>query len=202
MTSGVRREDGGPRPAVDDQAAAAVPGRWGDDGEFSMFVAARWRALTHTAYLLTGDFHEAEDLVQATLARVYPHWRRIRQETAESYVRRCLVNTHRSRHRKRRIVHFLVPLLPDSASPAADADPSAAGEERDVLLRALADLPVRMRTVVVLRYWEDLSAEDVARALGCSVGTVKSQASRALVKLRDHPALAGHPLAGRLGESR
>ncbi|MEU6851470.1 SigE family RNA polymerase sigma factor [Actinacidiphila alni] len=170
----------------------------GPDERFSRFVAARWRALTHTAYLLTGDFHEAEDLVQTTLARVYTHWHRVRPDTAEQYVRRALVNANRSRYRKRRVVHLLQAALPESL--AADGGGLGAGEERDALIDALADLPERQRAVVVLRYWEDLPAEEVARTLGCSVGTVKSQASRALAKLRGHRALVGHPLATRLGD--
>lgn len=164
------------------------------DADFSRFVAGRWRALTHTAYLLTGDFHEAEDLVQATLVKVYPHWRRVRPDTAEQYVRRALVNTNRSRHRRRRVVHLLLPALPDhSAVEHGAGGPGGAGAgERDALVRALAELPERQRAVVVLRYWEDLSAEEVAATLRCSVGTVKSQASRALAKLRRSPALADH----------
>lgn len=173
----------------------------GADGEFSRFVAARWRALTHTAYLLTGDFHEAEDLVQTTLVKVYPHWRRVRLETADQYVRRALVNTNRSRHRRRRVVQLLLPSLPDTS--AVDHGGSAQeGAERDVLVRALAELPERQRAVVVLRYWEDLSAEEVAMTLRCSVGTVKSQASRALAKLRRSPALAPYSLTPRIGGPR
>lgn len=166
----------------------------GADADFSRFVAGRWRALAHTAYLLTGDFHEAEDLVQATLVKVYPHWRRLRPDTAEQYVRRALVNTNRSRHRRRRVVQLLLPSLPDhcAVENSAGGPGGADGGERDALVRALAALPERQRAVVVLRYWEDLPAEEVAATLRCSVGTVKSQASRALAKLRRNPALAEH----------
>ncbi|WUH89404.1 SigE family RNA polymerase sigma factor [Streptomyces sp. NBC_00433] len=173
----------------------------GPDADFSRFVGARWRALTHTAYLLTGDFHEAEDLVQATLAKVYPHWRRVRTETAEHYVRRALVNTNRSRHRRRRVVQLLLPSLPDT-SAVDNGGGAQQGAERDVLVRALSELPERQRAVVVLRYWEDLSAEEVAATLRCSVGTVKSQASRALAKLRHSPELAHYSLAGGNGDPR
>ncbi|MEY9877325.1 RNA polymerase sigma-70 factor (sigma-E family) [Streptacidiphilus sp. MAP12-33] len=145
-----------------------------------------------TAYLLTGDFHEAEDLVQTTLTKVYPYWRGVRAETADAYVRRALVNTNRSRHRRRRVVQLLTPFVPDH--PAADAGRDADGE-RGVLVALLAELPERQRAVVVLRYWEDLGAEEVAELLGCSVGTVKSQASRALAKLRGHPALGEYALS-------
>jgi RNA polymerase sigma-70 factor (sigma-E family) len=169
--------------------AVATGGRHGGDegwGDFSSFVAARWSALVRTAYLLTGDFHEAEDVVQSTLAKVYPHWSKLREETADAYVRRALVNNNRSRHRRRRVAQLLMPFVPDR--PAAD---SGRGDlaERDLLVSLLAELPERQRAVVVLRYWEDLPAEEVAELLGCSVGTVKSQASRALAKLREHPEL-------------
>ena len=173
----------------------------GPDSDFTRFVAARWRALTHTAYLLTGDFHEAEDLVQTTLSRVYVHWRRVRPETAEHYVRRALVNNNRSRYRKRRITHLLLAVLPESPAVTDDGGFRTA-DDSDALMDALGDLPERQRAVVVLRYWEDLSAEEVAQTLGCSVGTVKSQASRALAKLRTHPVLAEHPLTSRLGDPR
>ncbi|WP_439145255.1 SigE family RNA polymerase sigma factor [Streptantibioticus silvisoli] len=142
-----------------------------------------------TAYMLTGDFHEAEDLVQTTLIKLHAQWRRVRRETADQYVRRALVNNNRSRHRKRRVVHLLTPFLPDvSQAPPPAYDGDAA------LFDALATLPPRQRAVVVLRYWEDLSAEEVARTLGCTVGTVKSTASRALAKLRSHPAVAAGAL--------
>ncbi len=164
------------------------PARGSDDAQFSEYVAARWGALVRTAYLLTGDFHEAEDLVQVTLTKAYPHWRRIREETVTSYLRRALVNNNRSRVRRRRVTHLLMPFLPDTPASAG----STPGEDRDLLVAALAGLPERQRAVVVLRYWEDLSVEEVAHELGCSVGTVKSQSSRALAKLRADPALIGH----------
>lgn len=183
------------------QASAGSDADNGSDAEFSRFVGARWRALTHTAYLLTGDFHEAEDLVQTTLVKVYPHWRRVRLETADQYVRRALINTNRSRHRRRRVVQLLLPSLPDT-SAVEHGGGAPEGAERDVLVRALAELPERQRAVVVLRYWEDLSAEEVATTLRCSVGTVKSQASRALAKLRRRPDLAHYSLSSGIGDPR
>ena len=179
------------------------PAEVGDtDTEFSRFVAARWRSLTHTAYLLTGDFHEAEDLVQTTLVRVYPHWHRLRPGTAEHYVRRALVNTNRSRHRRRRIVHLLLPVLPDTHPAREDRVGVGSVEEHDTIVRVLNLLPERQRAVVVLRYCEDLSAEEVAEILGCSVGTVKSQSSRALARLRSHPDVARTFPTSRLGDPR
>nr|WP_042406087.1 SigE family RNA polymerase sigma factor [Streptacidiphilus carbonis] len=172
------------RDRTEDRSGARAD-RGEDDARFSAFVAARWSALVRTAYLLTGDFHEAEDLVQTTLAKAYPQWRRIRDDTVAGYMRQALVNNNRSRVRRRRVVQLLTPFLPDTSAPA-DAD-----QEPDVLVAALAALPERQRAVVVLRYWEDLSVEQVAHELGCSTGTVKSQASRALARLRTDPNLAG-----------
>lgn len=161
---------------------------WADVG-FDAFAALRWRRLVRTAYLLTGDHHEAEDLVQATLAKVYPHWSRIsRLESPDAYLHRAMVNNNVSRQRRRRVVQFLTPWIPDRVQQSG----AAQVEQRSLLLRALAELPPRQRAVVVLRYWEDLSEQQVAEALGCSPGNVKSQASRGLRKLRDHPALAGY----------
>lgn len=159
------------------------------DADFADFVTARWSRLVRTAYLLTGDFHEAEDLVQTTLVKLYGRWRLVggRPGTG-TYVCRSLVNNNRSRHRKRRVAHLLTAFLPDT--PVTDRTDGV--EERDALLEALAALPERQRAVVVLRYWDDLGEDEVAAVLRCSVGTVKSQASRGLAKLRAHPALAAH----------
>jgi RNA polymerase sigma-70 factor (sigma-E family) len=165
------------------------------DWDFDTFAAARWPHLVRTAYLLTGDHHEAEDLVQSTLAKVYLGWSRIRcLDVPDAYVHRALVNNNISRFRKRRVAHLLTPLLPERAR----ADPHLDIEDRALLMAALATLPPRQRAAVVLRYWEDLSEQQVADILGCSPGNVKSQASRGLRKLRDHPALA--ELAGTAGK--
>lgn len=155
--------------------------------DFETFAAARWPRLLRTAYLLTGDHHEAEDLVQVTLAKLYPAWPRVRGlDEPDAYVRRALVNNNLSRFRKRRVVQLLTPRLPERAQEGG----AARTEERSLLLEALGTLPPRQRAVVVLRYWEDLSEQQAAEVLGCSPGNVKSQASRGLRKLRDHPALA------------
>lgn len=166
------------------------------DVEFTRYTVARWPHLVRTAHMLTGDFHEAEDLVQTTLAKVYAQWSRLRPELVDAYVRRALVNNNLSRHRRRRVTQLLTAFLPDTAG-----EPPATGhlEQRELLVEALAELPERQRAVVVLRYWEDLSVEETARTLGCSVGTVKSQAFRALDKLRGHPALVDFALATRGG---
>ncbi|WP_328958899.1 SigE family RNA polymerase sigma factor [Kitasatospora purpeofusca] len=169
--------------------AAAGEGSGVRELGFEGFAATRWRRLVRTAYLLTGDYHEAEDVVQATLAKVFRSWSRIsRLEEPDAYVHRALVNNNLSRHRRRRVRQLLVPVLPERAHTSGHRDV----EERSVLLQALAELPPRQRAVVVLRYWEDMSENQVAEVLGCSAGNVKSQASRGLAKLRGHPALASY----------
>jgi RNA polymerase sigma-70 factor (sigma-E family) len=137
--------------------------------------------------LLTGDFHEGEDLAQTGLVKLYLAWPRVRAEGADAYARRILVNAYLDRVRGQRL--RIVPMA-DPPEPAhrPGTDP---GDSREALLQALAELPPRMRAAVLLRCWEDLSEDAVATALGCSRGTVKSQLSRALAKLRAHPALAG-----------
>ncbi|MFE4514655.1 SigE family RNA polymerase sigma factor [Kitasatospora sp. NPDC056783] len=174
-----------PRPVP---APASTSGPGLRELGFEAFAATRWPRLVRTAYLLTGDHHEAEDVVQATFAKVFRNWSRIsRLEEPDAYVHRALVNNNLSRHRRRRVRQLLVPVLPDRASAAGGGH---GVEERSVLIQALAELPRRQRAVVVLRYWEDMSERQVAEVLGCSPGNVKSQASRGLAKLRGHPALA------------
>ncbi|PWI10378.1 SigE family RNA polymerase sigma factor [Streptomyces sp. NWU339] len=158
------------------------------EAEFKEFVTARWSHLVRTAYLLTGDVHHAEDLTQTALAKAYRSWRRVsRSDRPEAYVRRILVNCNSDRFRKRRVTEALTAVPPEVAG--RDEAVSWA-DERSALLAALAGLPPKQRAVVVMRYWEDLSEAEVAEVLGCSPGTVKSQASKALAKLRTHPGLA------------
>jgi len=157
--------------------------------EFGQFMAARWASLVRLAYGLTGDRWLAEDVAQAALASAYAAWWRVRRaEDPDAYVRRILVNTSNRRFRRRQVTeHAREPGgLPDRAV----ADPSDLIGQRSALLSALRELPGRQRAIVVLRYWEDLSDAQVAAALGCTEGTVRSQASRALVKLRGSAALA------------
>lgn len=152
-----------------------------DEERFREFVSEQWGLLTRMAYLLTGDRGAAEDLVQSALEKTHRRWGRIlRKDTPGVYVRRVMVNTAISWRRRRRVVE--VPLLEDDATSAPDAYDRA--ENRHQLLGALRRLPPRMRAVLVLRYFEDLSEADIARVLGCSTGTVKSQASRGLDRLR------------------
>ncbi|MDQ0904517.1 SigE family RNA polymerase sigma factor [Streptomyces canus] len=162
------------------------------DAEFQSFVVGRWPRLLRTAFLLTGEQHAAEDLVQSTLERAYVAWRRVgAADDPDAYVRRVMINAHARRHR-RRLKEFLAPKdyagltheLPDADDRIARAD------DRGALLTALAALPVRQREAVVLRYWEDLSEAQAAEAMECSVGTVKSNTARGIAKLRALPGLA------------
>ena len=153
---------------------------------FNTFVAARSRHLLQTAYLLTGDRHRAEDLLQTALTRAYLRWDRIVSEDPEGYVRRTLVNAHIDWWRRRPWREEPTAELPDRPEP----DAAGAYDARDAVLQALAVLSRRQRAVVVLRYYEDLSEHEIAAALGCSTGTVKSAASRAMAKLREHPGLS------------
>lgn len=157
--------------------------------DFAEYATTAWPRLVRTAQLLTGDFHEAEDLVQTTLVKVYGHWRRIPRAEIDFYVRRALVNNNISRLRRKRVTHLLTPLLPESARHA-HAGHAETVERRTALLEALAGLSPRQRAVMVLRYWEDLNEQDIAKVLNCSVGTVKTHARRGLEALRAHPALA------------
>ncbi len=148
---------------------------------FDDFVAARSRALLRTAYLLTHDHALAEDLLQTALAKAWFAWRRI-DGSPEPYVRRILVNTYASWWRRKWNGEHPTDELPERAT----ADP---GAEPTDLWQAMERLPRRQRAVVVLRYFEDLTEAQTAELLGCSVGTVKSQCSKALAKLRIDPAL-------------
>ena len=164
----------------------------GTDEEFDSFMRGRWPAMVRLAYALTGDAGHAEDLAQAAFARAYASWGRVRRAgNPDAYVRRIVINENRSRFRKRRVAEEL---RGDLAATMADA-PAGAGREpgeHSELLDALGRLGPRQRAVVVLRYWLDLSEAETAAQLNCSVGTVKSQASRALATLRK-TAAPGQP---------
>ncbi|MFF9003245.1 SigE family RNA polymerase sigma factor [Streptomyces achromogenes] len=162
------------------------------DEEFQSFMVGRWPRLMRTAFLLTGEQHAAEDLVQSTLEQVYTAWRRVgAADDPEAYVRRVMINAHARKHR-RRLREFLAP-KDDSGlvrEVADTGDRIAQADDRSALLKALAQLPARQREAVVLRYWEDLTETQAAEAMGCSVGTVKSSAAKGIAKLRAIPALA------------
>ena len=152
-----------------------------EQAEFSEFVAGRWTWLYQAALLLTGDRGHAEDLAQATLVRVFGSWSRVRRaENMNAYTMQILINQNKNRFRKLRVEEHLTSAVPDRS----DVDSTARSDQRSALMAALAGLPKRQRAVVLLRYWEGYSEAETAAILGCSAGTVKSQASKALAKLR------------------
>jgi RNA polymerase sigma-70 factor (sigma-E family) len=162
--------------------------------EFTEFAVGAAPRLRRTAFLLCGDWHTAEDLTQTTLARMFVSWRRIRrQDAVYAYASRTLVNIFLADRRRRRGRELLTGWLPERPDPAAAGGP----EVRMVVLAALATLPPKTRVVVVMRYWADLSVDQVADVLGCSAGNVKSQSARGLDKLR---AILGSGLLDRSSE--
>jgi RNA polymerase sigma-70 factor (sigma-E family) len=164
-----------------------VPDR---DREFRAYFEARAGVLRRTAYLLCGDWHRAEDLAQTALAKLYVAWPRIsRDGQVDAYVRkivvRAAIDDSRRWFRRHERAMSAVPDTVPAPAPGVD----------DVLdvRRALADLPIGQRAVVILRYWEDLPVAETAELLGCSEGTVKSQAAKGLATLRRLLA-AGRPM--------
>lgn len=156
--------------------------------DFREFVAARQRALLRTAWLLTGDWAAAEDLVQTALMRAWPHWRRLSgQGDAERYVRRIVVNSFNSGWRRRWRGETPTLDLPHQQAP----DAFGAVDLQQSLAAAVLALPARQRAVVVLRFFDDLTEAQTADVMGVAVGTVKSQTSKALASLRANPALTG-----------
>jgi RNA polymerase sigma-70 factor (sigma-E family) len=173
-------EQAGPEVAAGPPGGRAEAERAGDP-EFREYVTQRGRALLRTAYLLTGNLADAEDLVQAALAKTYLAWDRIEDRGAlDGYVRRAMVNTHISWWRRRRVQEFPTDELPDRAV----ADHAGDSDLQETMRRAIDRLPHRMRAAVVLRYYEDMTEAEVAERLGVSLGTVKSTVSRAVAKLR------------------
>ncbi|MEV5964004.1 SigE family RNA polymerase sigma factor [Kribbella sp. NPDC051952] len=163
------------------------------DKEFSEYVAQRRTQLRRIAYLVCGDVHKAEDLVQTALMKLYVAWTKVqRGGNVDAYVRRIIVNSaiDESRRPWRREDAGLEGLDPMAAE-------GLAVEDRRALMEALATLPLGQRRVVVLRYFVGLTIEETAADLNCSTGTVKSQSNRALTRLNDlltaeFGALGGH----------
>ena len=163
------------------------------DAEFREFMHARWPAMVRLAYGLTGDQGHAEDVAQAAFARAYASWPRVRRSgDPNAYVRRIVINENRNRFRKRRVAERLTD---SSLIDAPWTDATREYDERSALIAALRRLGPRQRAVIVLRYWMDMSEQETAAALDCSVGTVKSQASRALATLRQATELVDGELA-------
>ncbi|WP_335976874.1 MULTISPECIES: SigE family RNA polymerase sigma factor [Streptomycetaceae] len=158
--------------------------------EFDEFVVARSAVLFRGALILTGNREAAEDLVQETLERACRKWRTIAAKDApEAYVRRIMVNLANDRWRRfrRTVPHD------DGVERAAAGDQYGQIDTRDQLLRALQSLPMRMRTVVVLRYFHDLSDDEIAADLRISPSTVRSQLARGIGKLRGQFPALSHP---------
>ncbi|GAA4202480.1 MULTISPECIES: SigE family RNA polymerase sigma factor [Microbispora] len=154
-----------------------------DRADFERYVEQRSDRMLRTAYLLCRDWATAEDLVQTALAKAWLAWRRV-GDNPDPYVYRILANTHASWWRRRWRGEQPTEVLPEPAvGDAADLFGS-----RDAVRRALAGLPPKQRAVIVLRYFADLGDDRIAEILGCSAATVRSQASRALARLRVDPA--------------
>ena len=160
-----------------------------DEAGYREYVIHRLDGFRRTAFLLCGDWHQADDLVSIALVKLLRHWRRVSvMEQPDAYVRRILLRTWLDERRRPWRREHPTEVVPDRPDPAH--------AERDVridVLAHLAELPPRRRAVLVLRYFCDLSVEQTAAALGCTEGTVKSQAARALDTLRarlvDVPAM-------------
>ena len=158
------------------------------DADFAEFVEARWGSLYRLAYLLAGSSAAAEDLLQTSLEKAYVHWARIGQmDYAEAYVRRILANTLVSGQRRAWTRERASDRLPDIAGDSIELPVL----DRSLLWPLVCALPTRQRAVVVLRYYEDLSEAQIADALGCAPGTVKSQASAAIAALKRALAASG-----------
>jgi RNA polymerase sigma-70 factor (sigma-E family) len=151
---------------------------WDAPASFDEYVHSRHRELLRFAHVLCGDAHLAADLVQDALERTGLSWRRLRrQDDPEGYVRRTIVNQYLNRRRRLRRER-LVAQVPDRA------DPQPTGQRDERIWHLLAQLPRQQRAVLVLRFYEDMTEAAIAEVLGCSLGTVKSNSSRALAKLR------------------
>jgi RNA polymerase sigma-70 factor (sigma-E family) len=160
----------------------------GNPVELEAFLAARSKALFRTAFALTGDWQRAEDLLQTALASCYGRWDRL--DEPEAYVRATMVRAFLGWRRRRWVVEIVTDPIETAAGAVGHLDPGqTAVELRGALLIALAALPPRQRAVIVLRYYSDLSEAATADVLGVSVGTVKSQASKALAKLHESAGL-------------
>jgi RNA polymerase sigma-70 factor (sigma-E family) len=170
----------------------------GQDVEFQEFYASQYGALCRLGYWLTGDRVEGEELAQEALVRVYWRWAIVRRlDRPMDYTRKVLVNRYRSLLRRALVeARHARQVAPPADPQPGDSDGSL------VLWAAVRRLPGRQRAAIVLRYQEDLPEAEVARLLGCSVGTVKSTTSRALAKLRAELGPAAGDLAGRGDQER
>ncbi|TDB71549.1 SigE family RNA polymerase sigma factor [Micromonospora sp. KC721] len=151
---------------------------------YEEFTDSRLTALLRYAVMLTGDPHQAQDLVQETMVRVQLNWRRVaRADSPERYVRRMLTNQYVDWRRGSWVRRVLLRGDPEDAVPVT-VDHAQDAVDRDQVWSWLARLPRRQRASLVLRYYEDLPDAEIAEILGCAVGTVRSSISRALATLR------------------
>jgi RNA polymerase sigma-70 factor (sigma-E family) len=151
------------------------------EAEFAEFMRGRWSALVRLGYGLTGDERLAEDLARAALAKAYASWPRVlRAADPDVYLRRIVLNASLGKVRGRRVRERRTGSEPE----AETAQAARVDDDKPALVTALMRLPVGQRSVVLLRYWMDMTEAQVAAVLGCSVGNVRSQASRALTSLR------------------
>jgi RNA polymerase sigma-70 factor (sigma-E family) len=157
------------------------------DEEFRLFASGQRAGLFRMALVLTADRGVAEDLVQTALMRTHSRWERLREQDPGGYARRVIVNANVDRWRRDRGRERLTADLPESGS----TDPAAGVADRDAVVRALAELSVQERRVMVLRFLDDRSESETARLLGIPLGTVKSVTHRALAKLRANTHLNG-----------
>ncbi|GAA0472778.1 RNA polymerase sigma factor [Paractinoplanes deccanensis] len=154
------------------------------EADYAHFVRTRTHALLRSAYLLTGDQHLAEDLVQEALARTHRAWQRLeRPENAEAYCRKVMYHAQVSFWRRPRVAEVMPADFEPDRRRGAD-DPADETVQRVMLRRALLMLSARQRAVIVLRFFEDHTEVEAAQLLGVSVGTVKTQTARALDRLR------------------
>lgn len=173
----------------------------GRDAEFSAYFAARRDPVRRLAYLLTGDWYKADDLAQTAFLKLYGAWDRVRDRSAmDAYVRSCLVRSivdeSRRPWRREKVVEF----LPEDAD-VGGSDIATLVADREVFRQALAEVPPKQRTVLVLRYYEGLDVAAAAAALGISEGTVKSQTARGLAALRRAVEALGVPGPGETDEA-
>ncbi len=189
---GIQGEDTGPREIPGQRCFTA-------DADFTAYVQERRASLYATAYHLTGDRHEAEDLLQTALFSTYRAWDRISDKAAVGgYLRRTMTNLHISAWRRRKLNEYPTEELPETVG---ETDAMRGTELRAVLWQALAKLPEPQRTMLVLRYYEGRTDPEIAKILGISVGTVKSSIWRSLRRLREDATLsAGVDEAAAFGE--
>jgi RNA polymerase sigma-70 factor (sigma-E family) len=177
----------GSRPTPDTRAMTTDGRR---EAEFTAYLHARQPSLLRTAYLLTGDRHTAEDVLQTSLAKLYLAWDKVRdRDSVDAYVRRIMVNENNSLWRrpwKRR--EHTSDVMPDASYVDTYDDGRGAA-----LWDVVQGLPPKARAVVVLRYYEQLSEAETADVLGISIGTVKSQCSRAIAAMRERVPAELHP---------